>query len=93
MINNVSAALKSACDDFCFFIGPSRPQLLSTTSALLIGQQTTSSDKTPFNLMNTLAATETIVGAFPALLEEALSEPNFWKSPFIEVKDRYDDIS
>jgi hypothetical protein len=81
MINSVSIALKSASDDFCSFIGP-------TTNVISIDQQTTS-----FNLMNTLAETERIADDFPALLEEALSEPNFWKRPFIEVKDRYDDIS
>jgi hypothetical protein len=81
MINSVSIALKSASDDFCSFIGP-------TTNVISIDQQTTS-----FNLMNTLAETEHIADDFPALLEEALSEPNFWKRPFIEVKDRYDDIS
>ena len=89
MINRVSIALKSANNDFCSFIGqsPSLPQT-TTTNSNLIDQQTTS-----INLMNTLAEVEQIADAFPALLEQALSEPNFWKRPFIEVKDRYDDIS
>jgi len=82
MIKNVSAALKSSCDDFCSFIGPS-----------VKDQQTTSPNKTSFNLMKTLAETERIADSFPALLEEALNEPNFWKRPFIQVKDRYDDIA
>jgi hypothetical protein len=82
MIKNVSNSLKSSCDDFCSFIGPTE-----------IDPQTTSSAKTPFNLMKTLGETERIVDSFPALLEEALNEPNFWKRPFIQVKDRYDDIS
>ena len=43
--------------------------------------------------MNTLAGTERIADNYPALLEEALNEPNLWKRPFVEVKDRYDDIS
>lgn len=81
MINSVSMTLKSTSDDVCSFIGP-------TTNTISIDQPTTS-----FNLMNTLAETERIADDFPALLEEALSEPNFWKRPFIEVKDRYDDIS
>jgi hypothetical protein len=40
-----------------------------------------------------LAETERIADDFPALLEEALNEPNFWKRPFIEVKNHYNDIS
>jgi hypothetical protein len=82
MIKNVSNALKSACDDFCSFIGPS-----------VKDQQTTSSNKPSFNLIKTLGETERIADSFPALLDEALNEPNFWKRPFIQVKDRYDDIS
>jgi hypothetical protein len=81
MIDSVSIALKSASDDFCSFIGP-------TTNSNTAEQQTTS-----VNLMNTLAGIERIGDGFPSLLEEALNEPNFWKRPFIEVKDRYDDIS
>jgi hypothetical protein len=81
MINDVSAALKSATDDFCTFIGPLSDPLVASPG------------KIPFNLMNTLAGTERIADNFPALLEEALNEPNFWKRPFVEVKDRYDDIS
>ncbi len=82
MIKNVSNSLQSSCDDFCSFIGPN-----GTDSPA------TSSTKTPFNLMKTLGETERIVDSFPVLLEEALNEPNFWKRPFIQVKDRYDDIS
>ncbi|CAF0734372.1 unnamed protein product [Rotaria sordida] len=89
MINNISVALKLACDNFCSFIEP-------TTNSILIDQQTTSSsssNKTTFDFMNTLAETEKIVDSFPALLEEALNEPNFWKRPFVEVKDCYDGMS
>jgi hypothetical protein len=82
MIKNISAALKASCDDFCSFIGPSAND-----------QQTTSPNKPPFNLMKTLGETERIADSFPALLEEALNEPNFWKRPFKQLKDRYDDIS
>jgi len=82
MIDSVSAALKSASDDFCSFIEP------TATNSNLIDP-----DRTSLNLMDTLATTELILDDFPALLEEALSEPNFWKRPFVEVKDRYDDIS
>ena len=81
MIDSVSTALKQASNDFCLFIDP-------TTSSNSTEQQTTS-----VNLMNTLAGIERIGDGFPSLLEEALNEPNFWKRPFIEVKDRYDDIS
>ena len=79
MIKNVSNSLKSSCDDFCAFIGPD--------------PQVTSSTKTSSNLKKTLGETERIVDGFPTLLEEALNEPNFWKRPFIQVKDRYDEIS
>jgi hypothetical protein len=82
MIKNVSAALKSSSDDFCSFIGQSAGD-----------QQTKSSDKSSFNLMKTLAETERIADSFPVLLEEALNEPNFWKRPFVQVKDRYEDVS
>ncbi|CAF0792065.1 unnamed protein product [Rotaria sordida] len=82
MIKNVSAALKSASDSFCVFIDPSVTQ-----------KENISSNETPFNLMKTLAETERIADSFSALLDEALSEPNFWKRPFIQVKDRYDGIS
>ncbi|CAF4052789.1 unnamed protein product [Rotaria sordida] len=82
MIKNVSAALKSASDDFCVFIDPS-----------VTRQENISSDKEPFNLLKTLAEIEGIAASFPALLDEALNEPNFWKRPFIQVKDRYDGIS
>jgi uncharacterized membrane protein YgaE (UPF0421/DUF939 family) len=85
MIKDVSVALKSSSDDFCSFIGP--------TNSIITDPQTTSVNKKPFNLMNTLAGTERIADNFPALLEEALNEPNFWKRPFVEVKDRYEDIS
>ena len=81
MMNSVSTALKSACDDFCSFIDP-------TINKISTDQQPTS-----FNLMNTLTETEEIADGFPALLEEALNEPNFWKRPFFEVKDRYDNVS
>jgi hypothetical protein len=82
MIKNISAALKASNNDFYSFIGP------STTN-----NQMKSKDKTSFNLMKTLADTESIVDSFPQLLEEALNEPNFWKRPFVQVKDRYDDIA
>ena len=81
MMNTVSTALKSACDDFCSFIDPT------------ITKISTDQEPTSFNLVNTLTNTEEIADDFPALLEEALNEPNFWKRPFIEVKDRYDNIS
>ena len=83
MIRDVSASLKVATDDFCSFIGPTAPTEPTPASP----------NKAPFNLMNTLAGGERITDNFPSLLEEALSEPNFWKRPFVEVKDRYDDIS
>ena len=79
MIKNISTALKSSTDDFCSFVGPSMP--------------TKSSNKTSFNLVKTLAETERIADSFPALLEEALNEPNFWKRPFIQMKDRYDEMA
>ncbi|CAF4578013.1 unnamed protein product [Rotaria sp. Silwood1] len=82
MIRNVSTALKSSSNKFCTFIGPS-----------VTYQQNVSSNKTPFDLMKTLEETERIADSFPALLEEALNEPNFWKRPFIQVKDRYNDIA
>jgi hypothetical protein len=81
-MKNISTSLKSSCDDFCSFIGPT-----------VTNPQTTSANKTPFNLIKTLGETERVADSFPALLEEALNEPNFWKRPFIQVKDRYDDIS
>lgn len=87
MIDGVSAALKSASTDYCALIesatpaaNPADPQTLVTKPASL-------------NLVETLAETELITDGFPELLEEALSEPNFWKRPFSQVKDRYDDIS
>ncbi|CAF0776184.1 unnamed protein product [Rotaria sp. Silwood1] len=89
MIDNISVALKSACDDFCSFIESSTP----ITNSVLIDPQTISTNTPTFDLMNTLAETEKIVDNFPALLEEAHNEPDFWKRPFVEVKDRYDDIS
>ncbi|CAF3165416.1 unnamed protein product [Rotaria sp. Silwood2] len=82
MIKNVSVALKSSTDNFCAFIDPT-----------IVREENTDTNKTPFNLMKTLAETERISDSFPALLNEALSEPNFWKRPFIQVKDRYDGIS
>ncbi|CAF1578295.1 unnamed protein product [Rotaria sp. Silwood1] len=78
MIKNVSTSLKSSSDNFCSFIDSSVIQQENNTS---------------FNLMKTLSETERIADSFPALLDEALSEPNFWKRPFIQVKDRYYDIS
>lgn len=86
MIKDVSSSLKSSTDDFCSFIGPTTTEPTPTPIP-------TPTIKSPFNLMNTLAAAERITDNFPSLLEEALSEPNFWKRPFVEVKDRYDDIS
>ena len=82
MFKNISNSLKASSNDFCLFIGP------STTD-----QQSKSTTKTSFNLLKTLAETERITDSFPALLEEALNEPNFWKRPFIQVKDRYHDLS
>ncbi|CAF2725195.1 unnamed protein product [Rotaria sp. Silwood2] len=82
MIKNISTALKSSSDDFCAFIGSS-----------LTYQQNMSPNKTSFNLMKTLEETERIADNFPDLLEEALNEPNFWKRPFMQVKDRYNDIA
>lgn len=82
MINNISMGLKSTTDDFCSFIG-------STTNVISTDKKATLTN----NLMTILAETEHIANDFPTLLEEALSEPNYWKRPFIEVKDRYDDIS
>ncbi|CAF3422028.1 unnamed protein product [Rotaria sp. Silwood2] len=82
MIKNVSTALKSSSDNFCIFIDPS-----------ITRQENMPSNKAPFNLMKTLAETERIADSFSALLNEALSKPNFWKRPFIQVKDRYDGIS
>ncbi|CAF3703443.1 unnamed protein product [Rotaria sp. Silwood1] len=78
MIKNVSTSLKSSSDNFCSFIDSSVIQQENNTS---------------FNLMKTLSETERIADSFPALLDEALSEPNFWKRPFVQVKDRYYDIS
>ena len=82
MIKNISNSLKSSCDDFCTFIGPTA-----------MDPQAASSAKAPSNLTKNLGETERIADGFPALLEEALNEPNFWKRPFVQVKDRYDDIS
>ena len=82
MMKNVSAALKSSTDDFCSFIGPT-----------MTDQQRTSANKSSFNLVKTLGETERIADSFPALLEEALNEPNFWKRPFAQMKDRYGEIS
>ena len=96
MINNVSTALKSATNEFCLLIGPPPPPATTTTTttnAITLDQQTTSSNKTIFNLVNTFAETEQMIDDFPNLLQEALSEPNLWKRPFSQVKDRYDDIS
>lgn len=88
MINNVSIALKVACDDFCSFIGSTTESKITLTDS-----QAILSSKSAGDFMNRLAKTEQMVDSFPALLEEALSEPNFWKRPFTEVKDRYYDIS
>ncbi|CAF3118560.1 unnamed protein product [Rotaria sp. Silwood2] len=82
MIKNISAALKSSSNDFCAFIGPSGTH-----------KKNISPNKTPSNLMKILGETECIADSFPALLEEALNEPSFWKRPFIHVKDRYNDIA
>ncbi|UJR13372.1 hypothetical protein I4U23_000389 [Adineta vaga] len=82
MINNVSNSLKSSIDDFCSFVGPA-----------VIDSQTTSSNKSSSNLVKTLEETERIADSFPTLLEEALNEPNFWKRPFVQIKDRYDEIA
>lgn len=84
MIKNTSDALKSSCEDFCSFIGP------STKSAT--GKKT-DEKKLSSNFLKTVGETERIANSFPPLLEEALNEPNFWKRPFIQVKDRYDDIA
>ncbi|CAF0756356.1 unnamed protein product [Adineta ricciae] len=87
MINHVSSALKIATDDFCSFIEP------NTANSNIADQSTSSSKKKPLYLTDTLSEIELITDDFPDLLEEALSEPNLWKRPFAEVKDRYDDIS
>ncbi|CAF1604796.1 unnamed protein product [Rotaria magnacalcarata] len=82
MIKNVSGSLQASCDDFCTFIGPS-----------VTPQPNTSSKQASFNLMKTLGETESIADSFPALLDEAINEPNFWKRPFVQVKDRYNDVA
>ena len=91
MIKDVSASLKSVTDDFCSFIGPTNGATMTDQPAA--APPPPSSEKVPFNLIGTLGRTERIADNFPALLEEALNEPNFWKRPFVEVKDRYGDIS
>ncbi|CAF1100237.1 unnamed protein product [Adineta steineri] len=96
MIDSASMALKSVSDDFCSFIEPTITVTTTstpTTDSNLIDQLAIPSNKTSINLMDTLAETERIADDFPDLLEEALSEPNLWKRPFIEVKDRYNDMS
>ncbi|CAF3156697.1 unnamed protein product, partial [Rotaria sp. Silwood2] len=75
MITGVSEVLHSAADDFCSFVG--------TTNGL-----SPSTDQAASDLLNTLNETERIVDSFPELLDEALNEPNLWKRPFVEVKDR-----
>lgn len=87
MINQISSTLKFAIDDFCSFIEP------TTTNSNIADQSTLSSKKKPLYLTDTLSEIELITDDFPDLLEEALSEPNLWKRPFAEVKDRYEDIS
>ncbi|CAF1139345.1 unnamed protein product [Adineta steineri] len=81
MINNVSASLKASTDDFFTFIGPT------------MTEQQKSSNKSSFNLVKTLGETERIADSFSTLLEEALNEPNFWKRPFIQMKNRYEEIA
>ncbi|CAF3856262.1 unnamed protein product [Rotaria sp. Silwood1] len=80
MITGVSEALHAATDDFCSFV--------DTTNGL-----SPSTDQASSDLLNTLTETECIVDSFPALLDEALNEPNLWKRPFVEVKDRYNEIN
>ena len=80
MITDVSEVLHSAADEFCSFVG--------TTNSL-----SPSADQASSNLLDTLTETECIVDSFPQLLDEALSEPNLWKRPFVEVKDRYNEIN
>jgi hypothetical protein len=80
MITGVSEVLHSAADDFCSFVG--------TTNGL-----SPSTDQASSDLLNTLNETERIVDSFPELLDEALNEPNLWKRPFVEVKDRYNEIN
>ncbi|CAF0895167.1 unnamed protein product [Adineta ricciae] len=82
MIGNVSESLKSSTEDFCSFIRP------------IIGDSKGASGNKPsFNLNKTLGETERIADSFPVLLEEALNEPNFWKRPFVQIKDRYGEVA
>ena len=77
-MKNVSLALESSINDFC--------GLIESNS----GEAT---KKPAVPLMKLLSETERLADSFPALLEEALNEPNFWKRPFVQVKDRYDDLA
>ncbi|UJR33996.1 hypothetical protein I4U23_021411 [Adineta vaga] len=87
IIDSVSTALKSASNDFCSFIETTAIHSSSVAQAVPLSNQNSS------NLTDTLTNIELITDDFPNLLEEALSEPNLWKRPFAEVKDRFDDIS
>ena len=84
MVKNTSNALKSSCENFCSFIGPSKQ---SGT------EQKTDENKSSSNFLKTVGETERIADGFPSLLDEASNEPNFWKRPFLQIKDRYDDIA
>ena len=77
MLKNVSLALESTIGDFCSLIESNSVEVAKKPSA---------------SLLKLLGETERMAESFPALLEEALNEPNFWKRPFIQVKDRYDDL-
>ena len=81
MIKDVSKGLKLATDDFCSFIGSN------------LDSPVNDANKASSILSSTLAGVDNIADGYSALLEEALNEPNFWKRPFVEVKDRYDAIS
>ena len=82
MISNVSDSLKSSTEDFCSFIRP-----------VVVDSKGASGNKPSFNLTKTLGETERIADSFPVLLEEALNEPNFWKRPFVQIKDRYGEVA
>lgn len=84
MVKNTANALKSSCEDFCSFIGPSK---VSDT------EKKADENKSSSNFLKIVGETERIADGLPSLLDEALNEPNFWKRPFVQIKDRYDDIA
>lgn len=77
-MKNGSMALESTLGDFCALI-----QLNSVEGT----------KKPAVPLMKLLSETERMADSVPALSEEALNEPNFWKRPFVQVKDRDDDLA